>query len=54
METVSKNSQDLSWLPMKSFDNMKFAKICENPRESAIASLIALHMSENPARDMYV
>lgn len=54
MKTVSKNSQDLSWLPMKSFDNMKFAKISENPRESARASLIALHMSENPARDMYV
>ena len=35
---------------MKSFDNMKFAKISENPRESARASLIELHMSENPAR----
>ena len=35
---------------MKSFDNMKFAEISENPRESARASLIELHMSENPAR----
>ena len=54
MKTVSKNSQDLSWLPLKSFDKMNFAKISENTRESASASLIELHLSENPAGDMYV
>lgn len=35
---------------MKSFDNMKFAEISQNPRESARVSLIELHMSEDPAR----